>query len=193
MEIYFSLNIYHIISYHISYHIVSYLIVSYHIVSYRIISYHIVSYHIIYRIIYHIILYHIVSHRIISYHISYHIYLIVSYRIISYHIIIYHIIYNRRGKILSLKVLTCFYNWKTACFPSFWNWIFNILLLLLLLVFSPWVGLVGTRAQSGDRSGSGTLHSRQVLRGSLPLHSPVFRRSHSRRQMPPRPQQRERS
>jgi len=30
----------------------------------------------------------------------------------------------------------------------------------------------GTRAQSGDRYGSGTLHPGQVLRGSLPLLSP---------------------
>ena len=35
-----------------------------------------------------------------------------------------------------------------------------------------------TRAQSGDWYGSGTLHPGQVLRGSLPLLSPVFRRSH---------------
>jgi hypothetical protein len=53
--------------------------------------------------------------------------------------------------------------------------------------------LAGTRAQSGDQYGSGTLHSRQVLRGSLPLLSPAFRRSHFRRQMPPRPHQLERS
>jgi hypothetical protein len=32
--------------------------------------------------------------------------------------------------------------------------------------------LAGTRAQSGDWYGSGTLHSGQVLRGSLPLLSP---------------------
>jgi hypothetical protein len=30
-----------------------------------------------------------------------------------------------------------------------------------------------TRAQSGDWNGSDTLHSRQILRGSLPLLSPV--------------------
>jgi transposase len=66
-------------------------------------------------------------------------------------------------------------------------------LLLLLLVFSPWAGLAETTAQSGDRYGSGTLRSRQALRDSLPLLSPAFRRSHSRRQMPPRPQQRQRS
>jgi hypothetical protein len=47
--------------------------------------------------------------------------------------------------------------------------------------------LAGTRAQSGDWYGSGTLHSRQVLRGSLPLFSPAFRHSHFCRQMPPRP------
>jgi hypothetical protein len=61
------------------------------------------------------------------------------------------------------------------------------------LVFSLWAGLTGTRAQSGDRYGCGTLHSRPVLRGSLPLLSPAFRRSNFRRQMPPRPHQRERS
>jgi hypothetical protein len=66
-------------------------------------------------------------------------------------------------------------------------------IILLLLVFSPWAGLAGTRAQSGDRYGCGTLHSRQVLSGSFPLLSLAFRRSHSRRQMPPSPQQRERS
>ena len=46
----------------------------------------------------------------------------------------------------------------------------HIYLLLLLSVF----GLVwaGTRAQSGDRYGSGMLHPGQVLRGSLPLLSP---------------------
>ena len=32
----------------------------------------------------------------------------------------------------------------------------------------------GTRAHSGDRYGSGTLHPGQVLRGSLPLLSPAF-------------------
>jgi len=68
-----------------------------------------------------------------------------------------------------------------------------LLLLLLLLLFSPWSSLAGTRAQSGDRYGSGTLHPGQVLRGSLPLLSPAFRLSHFRRQVPPRPQGRERS
>ena len=32
----------------------------------------------------------------------------------------------------------------------------------------------GTRAQSGDRYGSGTLDPEQVPRGSLPLLSPLF-------------------
>jgi hypothetical protein len=41
------------------------------------------------------------------------------------------------------------------------------------LAFSLWAGFAGTRAQSGDRYGSGTLQSRQVLRGSLPLLSPL--------------------
>ena len=37
------------------------------------------------------------------------------------------------------------------------------------------LGPVGaeTRAQSGDWNGSGTLHSGQILRGSLPLLSPM--------------------
>jgi len=43
----------------------------------------------------------------------------------------------------------------------------------------PWrPGLAGTRAQSCDRYGSGTLHPGQGLGGSLPLLSPAFRRSH---------------
>ena len=54
-------------------------------------------------------------------------------------------------------------------------------------------GLAGTRAQSCDRYGSGTLHPGQVLGSSLPLLSPAFRRSHFRRQVPVRPQRRERS
>ena len=54
-------------------------------------------------------------------------------------------------------------------------------------------GLAGTRAQSCDRYGSGTLHPGQVHEGSLPLLSPAFRRSHLRRQVPVRPQRRERS
>jgi len=50
----------------------------------------------------------------------------------------------------------------------------------------PWrPGLAGTRAQSCDRYGSGTLQSGQVLGGRLPLLSPAFRRSHFSRQVPP--------
>jgi len=52
------------------------------------------------------------------------------------------------------------------------------------LVFSL-EGLAGTRAQSCDRYGSGTLHPGQVLGGSLPLLSPAFRRSHFSSQVPP--------
>jgi uncharacterized membrane protein len=69
----------------------------------------------------------------------------------------------------------------------------SLLVIVLLLVFSPWAGLAGTRVQSGNRYGSGTLHSGQVLRGSLPLLSPAFRRSNFHRQMPPRPQQHQHS
>jgi len=50
-----------------------------------------------------------------------------------------------------------------------------------------------TRAQSGDWYGFGTLHPGQVLRGSFPLLSPAFRRSHFRHQLSPRPPRRERS
>jgi len=42
------------------------------------------------------------------------------------------------------------------------------------LVFSPWAGMAGTRAQSGDQYGSDTLHPGQVIRGSLPLLSPTL-------------------
>jgi hypothetical protein len=71
--------------------------------------------------------------------------------------------------------------------------VLEVIILTLLLVISPWAGLAGTRAQSDDRCGSGMLRSRQVLRGSLPLLSPAFRRSHLRHQMPPCSHQRERS
>jgi len=50
-----------------------------------------------------------------------------------------------------------------------------------------------TRAQSGDRYGSGTLHPGQVLRGSLPLLYPAFRHSHFCHQVPPCPPRCERS
>ena len=50
-----------------------------------------------------------------------------------------------------------------------------------------------TRAQSVDWYSSGTLHPGQVLRGSLPLLFPAFRRSHFRHQVPPRPPRCERS
>ena len=50
----------------------------------------------------------------------------------------------------------------------------------------PWrPGLAGTRVQSCDRYGSGTLHPGQVLGGSLPLLSSAFRRFHFNRQVPP--------
>jgi hypothetical protein len=44
--------------------------------------------------------------------------------------------------------------------------------IILLVAFSLWPSLAGTRAQSGDRYGSGMVHSGQVLRGSLPMLSP---------------------
>jgi hypothetical protein len=42
------------------------------------------------------------------------------------------------------------------------------------LIFNPWSILVGTRAQSGDRYGSGTLHSGQVLRSRFHCFPPHF-------------------
>jgi len=54
------------------------------------------------------------------------------------------------------------------------------------IIIQPWrPGLAGTRAQSCDQYGSGTLHSGQVLGGSLPLLSPAFTRSHFSCQVPP--------
>jgi hypothetical protein len=53
-------------------------------------------------------------------------------------------------------------------------YILLLLLLLLLIVFNPWPVWAGARAQSGNRYGSGTLHPGQVLRGSLPLLSPLY-------------------
>jgi hypothetical protein len=50
-----------------------------------------------------------------------------------------------------------------------------------------------TRGHSGNWYGSGTLHPGQILRGSLPLLSPAFRRAHFRHQLSPRPPRRERS
>ena len=44
--------------------------------------------------------------------------------------------------------------------------------------------MAGTRAQSCDRCGSGTLNPGQVFGGSLPLLSPAFRRSHFCLQVP---------
>jgi len=44
--------------------------------------------------------------------------------------------------------------------------------------------MAGTRAQSCDRYGSGTLHPGLVLGGSLPLLSPAFTPSHFSRQVP---------
>ena len=45
--------------------------------------------------------------------------------------------------------------------------------------------MAGTKAQSCDRYGSGTLQPGQVLGVSLPLLSPAFRHSHFSRQVPP--------
>jgi hypothetical protein len=84
-------------------------------------------------------------------------------------------------------------NTMGAAVSSAVNNIYIYMYYLLLVVFSPRASLAGTRAQSRDRYGSGTLHPGQVLRGSLPLISPAFRRSHFCRQVPPRPQRRERS
>ena len=53
--------------------------------------------------------------------------------------------------------------------------------------------MAGTRAQSFDRYGSGTLHRGHVLVSILPLLSPAFRCSHFRHQVPVRPQRCERS
>jgi hypothetical protein len=59
--------------------------------------------------------------------------------------------------------------WSLIWIGLFTIIVLDLLLLLLLIVFSPWASWAGTRAQSGDRYGSGKLHPGQVLRGSLPL------------------------
>ena len=48
-----------------------------------------------------------------------------------------------------------------------------MVIMIMIIIYSA-LGPVwaGTRAQSGDRYDSGTLHSGQVLRGSLPFLSP---------------------
>ena len=56
----------------------------------------------------------------------------------------------------------------------------SFLVLIIISIQPEGRFLAGTRAQSGDRYGSGTLHSRQFFRGRLPLLSPAFRRSHFR-------------
>jgi hypothetical protein len=52
---------------------------------------------------------------------------------------------------------------------------------------------LGLSGQRPDWYGSGALHPGQILRGSLPLLSPAFRRSNFRHHVPPRPPRRERS
>ena len=68
--------------------------------------------------------------------------------------------------------------------PNFQNTEWNCIQIIISI--QPWrPGLAGTRAQSCDRYGSGTLPPGQVLGGSLPLLSPAFRCSHFSRQVPP--------
>jgi len=56
--------------------------------------------------------------------------------------------------------------WPTWCTITLYNSFVSI---------QPWrPGLAGTRAQSCDRYGSGTLHPGQILGGSLPLLSPLY-------------------
>jgi hypothetical protein len=65
---------------------------------------------------------------------------------------------------------------------------------LLLFMYSDFGPIwVQTRAQSGEWYGSGTLHLRQILRGSLPWLTPKVRLSKFRHQVPPRPPRRQRS
>ena len=76
-------------------------------------------------------------------------------------------------------IYNLFITWKKRS-PSY------AVLIDSFISIQPWrPGLAGTRAQSCDRYGSGTLHPGQVLGGSLPLLSTAFRRSHFSRQVPP--------
>ena len=55
-------------------------------------------------------------------------------------------------------------------------YIYIIIIIIIIIGIQPLLGPVWaeTRAQSGDWYGSGTLHTGQVLRGSLPLLSPIY-------------------
>jgi len=89
-----------------------------------------------------------------------------------------------------LFILTVSNNFKTSEKPIYYG--------INTYFYYYWYSALGpvwseTRVQSGDWYGSGTLHSGQVLRGSLPLLSPAFRCSRFDHQVPPRPPRRERS
>ena len=70
---------------------------------------------------------------------------------------------SKQTKITSIYSITLMENIKCNTTP----------LIIIIIIIHP-LGLVwaGTRAQAGDRFGSGTLHPGQVLRSSLPLLSP---------------------
>jgi hypothetical protein len=71
----------------------------------------------------------------------------------------------------------------------------NICLLFLFIISIQPLGLFWQEPEPSQATSMALACciSRQVLRGSLPLLSPAFRRSHFRRQIPPRPHQHERS
>jgi len=80
--------------------------------------------------------------------------------------------------------LFCFVSWYKSALDMQQLFV-HVCVFHSFISIQPWrPGLAGTRAQSCDRYGSGTLHPGQVLGGSLPLHSPAFRRSHFSRQVP---------
>jgi hypothetical protein len=71
----------------------------------------------------------------------------------------------------------------------------GIIIIIILITSIQPLGLFWQEPESSQATGMALARciSRHVLRGSLPLLSPAFRRPHLRRQMPPLPHQRERS
>jgi hypothetical protein len=53
--------------------------------------------------------------------------------------------------------------------------LWKLVVVVVVVVFNPWANLGRNQSQSGDRYGSGTLHPGQVLKGSLPLLSPLWK------------------
>ena len=90
-----------------------------------------------------------------------------------------------RSSVECLSLSRAVSDWHVA-FHYYVSFVMSVTSIHSFISIQPWrPGLAGTRAQSCDRYGSGTLHPGQVLGAGLPLFSPAFRRSHFSRQVPP--------